>query len=130
MEQAFRTLLQSSAAVTAIAPADRINCGAHPQGAGAPYVTISRPSHREGMTMTGRDGLMHTRIQCDCYAPTWRQARDLSDAVTNAASGHRSGGVQLVEFAGSREMGREGGTNEAERLHRFAVDFLVHWRAS
>lgn len=129
MEEAFRALLTGSAAVTTIAPANRINWGAHPQGAPLPGIVLNVVSDFEGMTMQGPDGLSQGRVQADCYAPTYAQAKQLSRAVRAALSGYRGGGFRLVQHVATRDS-REGGTNEAERPFRVSLDFTTSWRAT
>jgi hypothetical protein len=127
MEQAFRALLMGSAAVIALVPSARINWGEHPQGTGKPYIVLTVIGDAEGLTLTGRDGLSQGRVQADVYAPTYAVAKNASRAVRALLHGYRGGDFQLIEHAGSRDS-REGGTNEAERLHRVSMDFLTHWR--
>ena len=128
MEEAFLALLTDSGAVTAHVPAARINWGAHPQGAGSPYIMLTVISDSEGLHMQGPDGLSQARVQVDIYAPTYGDAKSAARAVRALLHGHRAGSFRLIEFAGSRDN-REGGTNEAERLHRVGMDFIVNWRA-
>lgn len=127
MEEAFLALLVSASGVTAHVPAARINWGAHPQGTGTPYIVLTVISDNEGLTMQGPDGLSQGRVQADVYAPTYGAAKLASRAVRDLLHGYRGGGFQLIEHAGSRDS-REGGSNEAERLHRVSMDFMTHWR--
>lgn len=127
MEEALRTLLTSSAAITAIAPAARINWGVHPQGAGLPALVLNVVSDAEGLTMQGPDGLSEGRVQIDAYAYTYADAKNLSRAVRAVLHGYRSGGFRLVQHVATRDS-REGGTNEADRPFRVSMDFTTHWR--
>ena len=127
MEEALRTLLTSSAAITAIAPASRINWVVHPQGAGLPALVLSVVSDAEGLTMQGPDGLSDGRVQIDAYAVTYGEAKTLSRAVRAVLHGYRGGGFRLVQHVATRDS-REGGTNEAERPFRVSMDFTTHWR--
>jgi hypothetical protein len=129
MDEAFLALLTGSAAVTALVPALRINWGAHPQGTGSPYIVLTLVSDIEGLTYQGPDRLEQGRVQVDVYAPDYPAARIAGRAVKAALHGYRGGQFLLIEHAGSRAS-REGGTNEAERLHRVSMDFLTHWRRS
>jgi hypothetical protein len=128
MEEAFLALLAASSGVTSHVPASRINWGSHPQGTGSPYIVLTVISDNEGLTYTGPDGLSQGRVQVDCYAPDYAGAKLASRAVRILLHGYRGNGFQLIEHAGSRDS-REGGTNEAERLHRTSLDFMTHfWR--
>lgn len=129
MEEALYTLLTTTAAVTNLVPASRINLGEHPQGTGTPYVVLMVVGNEEGLTQQGPDGLFEGRVQIDCYAPTYGAAKLLSRAVRGTLHGHSGGGFGLVQHVATRDS-REGGTNEAERLHRVSMDFLTAWRAA
>ena len=128
MEEAFRSLLASASGVTALVPATRIGWGSHPQGTGNPYIVLTVISDTEGLHMQGPDGLSRARVQVDCYAPSYGAAKGAGRAVLPLLHGYRGGGFRLIQFAGSRDS-REGGTNEAELLHRVSLDFIVNWRA-
>jgi hypothetical protein len=128
MEEAFRGLLTSSAAILTHVPAGRINWGHHPQGAGKPYIVLIVVSDVAGITMRGPDRLSQGRVQVDCYAPSYEAAKAISRALVTLLDGYRGGQFSLIRHAGSRDHGREGGTNEAERLHRVGLDFMTHWR--
>lgn len=128
MEQELRAILLASSGVTALAPAARINWGAHPQGAALPALVLNVISDAEGYHLKGRDGLSQGRVQVDAYAETYAQAKQLSRAVRAALSGYRGGGFRLVEHVATRDS-REGGSNEADRPYRVSLDFLTHWRA-
>ena len=129
MEEAFRTALLASSGVTALVPAGRINWGEHPQGADKPYITLMTVSDNEGLTQQGPDGLFQGRVQVDCCAPTYEQAKQVSRALRTALHGYRGGGFGLVTHVATRDS-REGGTNEAERLFRVSLDFTTAWRAT
>lgn len=129
MEETLLALLASSAAITAIAPATRINWGAHPQGAALPGLVLNVIDDAEGLHLKGKDGLSQGRVQIDCYAMTFGQAKLLSRAVRNALHGYRGGGFRLVEHVSARDS-REGGTNEAERPFRVSLDFNTNWRSA
>jgi hypothetical protein len=128
MEEAFRAILLASSGVTALAPASRINWGAHPQGAALPGVVLNTISDAQGYNLQGPDGHFEGRVQVDCYAPTYSKAKQLSRAVRAVLDGHRGGGFQGVFLAGSRDT-REGGANEAERPFRVSLDFTTHFNA-
>jgi hypothetical protein len=121
MEEEFLALLTSSAAVTAIV-GNRINFGANVQGAPYPRIVMFTVSDFENHTMRGPDGLSVGRVQVDCYALTYGQAKLLSRAVRAVLDGYRGGGFQGVFHVATRDT-REGGTNDAERPFRISLDF-------
>jgi hypothetical protein len=129
MEEAFRALLTGSAAVVALVPASRINWGAHPQGQPLPGVVLTVVSGAEGLTLQGPDGLSQGRVQVDCYAPAYADAKAVSRVIVTRLHGLRSGGFRLVRHVATRDS-REGGTNEAERPYRVSLDFETSWKES
>lgn len=126
MEELLRARLLAAPAVAAIC-GNRVNWGAHPQGAGWPGVILYRVSGAEGATLVGPDGLEIARVQADCIALTYAQAVALARAVVAALNGWRAGEIRAVIHAATRD-GREGGTNEAERPFRMSLDFITHRR--
>lgn len=126
MEEELRALLQGAALVTAIAPTGQINYGARPQGASLPGLVLNVVDDSEGLTFKGSDGLSSGRVQVDCYAMEYAEAKRLSRAVRSVLHGYRGGGFKLVAHETTRD-GREGGTNEATRPYRVSLDFSTHW---
>ncbi|MCH2248268.1 MAG: DUF3168 domain-containing protein [Cognatishimia sp.] len=126
MEEQLRALLRSDAGVTAIC-GQRVNFGEHPQGQDFPALVLNTISQTNGHTLQGPDGLEKARVQVDCIALTYGEARRLSRAVVALLDGHRGGQFSGVFSAGNR-AGREGGSNEADRPFRVSLDFLTKWR--
>lgn len=126
MEEAFLALLTSSAAVSAIAGA-RINWGAHPQGQALPGIVLTVIDDAEGHNYQGSDGLSRGRVQVDCWALTYAQAKLCGRAVRGLLDGYAGGQFDGIFLAAQRE-GREGGTNEADRPFRCSLDFMTNWR--
>ncbi|MGP3699193.1 DUF3168 domain-containing protein [Rhodobacter sp. NSM] len=126
MEEALRALLLASSGVTALA-GTRVNFGSHSQGAGFPYVVLNTISDREGLTISGPDGMQQARVQIDCYAKTYMAAKQLSRAVRAVLHGHSGGGFQGVFLDGTRDQ-REPGDDTA-RPYRVSLDFLTIYSA-
>lgn len=126
MEEAFRALLTGSAAVTAVVPASRINFGSHPQGAALPGIVLNVIDDAEQYTYQGPDRLSRGRVQVDCYAHSYAQAKQVSRLVRTLLSGYSGGGFQGV-FHDNTQDSREGGSNEAERPYRVRLDFTTNW---
>lgn len=127
MEEDFTAVLTAASAVTSIVPVARINWGQHPQGAAYPALVLNLIDNAPGLTMQGTDGLWSGRVQVDCYAREFKQARDLATAVAAALHGHRGANLRLVVHAATRST-RESAASDADRLFRFGLDFLTHWR--
>ena len=109
-------------------PGTLVNWAEQPQGGRRPFIVMLVVDDAEGLHMNGPDGLFQGRVQLDCYATTYGEAKNLSRAVRAVLHGYRSGGFRLVQHVATRDAGREGGTNEAERLFRVSLDFLTNWR--
>jgi len=125
MEEQFRAALLASSGVTAIC-GTRIDFGANAQGAAYPRVVLWTIGDNEAHNLQAPDGHSVGRVQVDCYAVTYGQAKQLSRAVRAVLDGYSGGGFQGVFLAGSRDT-REGGTNEAERPFRVSLDFITHF---
>lgn len=129
MEEAFKALLANALPVFDLVPSTSINWGQHPQGVPLPGIVLTVIDDLEQVTHQGPDGLSQARVQVDCYADTYSQAKTLGRAVRLALNGYRGNGFQGVFLAATRE-GREGGTNEADRPFRVSQDFQTHWSAT
>lgn len=117
MEEAFLALLAGSSTVTAHVAAGRINWGAHPQGAGGPYIVLTVISEVPGLTLTGADGLAAFRVQADVYAATHTAAKQAARAVITRLHGYSE--PRLFDRAVAiDENGEHGGApiNENDRL--------------
>ena len=123
METALRALLIAGLSDLS---AGRINWGEHPRDEARPYIVLHLVSLREGSTMQGPDGLEQSRVQIDCYAPSFGQARELAAAVKAMLNHHRGDGFRGVFFDNARTT-RESGEDNAP-LYRCSLDFLINWR--
>ncbi|MEH6834810.1 tail completion protein gp17 [Falsihalocynthiibacter arcticus] len=126
MEEELRALLIADPGVASFAAA-RVNWGAHPQGRPYPGLVLHLIGNREGLTLTGPDGLFEGRVQVDCLAMSFGGATLLSRAVIALLHGYRGGGFRLVEHDAARSN-RVGANNEADRPFLVSLDFLTNWR--
>lgn len=126
MEQELRALLLARLPGMT---ADRLNWGEHPQASAGPYVVLYLVSWNMGHTQQGPDGLEQARVQIDCYADTFGDARGLARQVMTLLDGYRGGQFQAILSAGMR-MDRETDENGGEAIYRASLDFLTHWRES
>lgn len=120
MEELIRLLLKGSPAVSGIT--SHVNFGSLPQGAGYPAIVLNTISSNDGVTLDGPMRLSTGRVQVDCYAATYEDAKQLSRAVMSVLHGYRGGALQGVFHAGSRDS-REAGPTEANRPFRVSIDF-------
>jgi hypothetical protein len=123
MEEQIRALLLADSGVTGMVGA-RVSWGARGQGAGLPAIVLNVISDVGTYLIDRPSGVSNARVQVDCYAQGYADAKLLSRAVLSVLSGYRGGAIQGVFHAGSRD-GREGGTNEAERSSRVSLDFTL-----
>jgi hypothetical protein len=127
MEEALIARLIADSGVAAIA-AGRVYPGARPQGAALPAIVLHRIDGAPLYADEGEVGLAEARIQIDCWATTYGEAKTLARAVTGALSGFAgtvAGTVfQFIELDAERDL-REGGAEAADYPFRTALDFLV-----
>ncbi|MCJ8138431.1 hypothetical protein [Falsirhodobacter halotolerans] len=93
------------------------------------HIVLHLISWVSGHTMQGPDGLNTSRVQIDCYGPTWADARGVAGRVRAALDGYR-GGVFRGIFADGMRQTREAGANAGESIYRASADFIIHWRTS
>lgn len=125
MEQALRALLASALPHV---PAKHINWGEHPQSAGRPYIVLHLISTISGHDMQGPEAMERSRVQVDCFARQFGDARALAAAVKGALDFHRGGRFLGILFDGLRTS-REAPGDDGDALYRASQDFLVNWRA-
>lgn len=126
MEEQLRGILLAASSVTDIV-GNRISWGSIPQGKGYPSIAMHVIDEVSQSTMAGPDGLLQGRVQIDCYALTYAQAKILSRAVILVLDGYQGGIFSGIFLASARDS-REGGTNEAERPFRVSLDFATNRR--
>jgi hypothetical protein len=79
----LRQLLIDDEAVTAIA-GGRVYFNSSPQDVQQPMVVITTVSRVPDYTLEGPGGVDTYRLQLDCFAGTYREAKTLADAVCEA----------------------------------------------
>ena len=127
MQKAFRALLTGSAAVTALAPALRIEWGRRTQGAGYPAVQLGLVDGADGLTLDGPDGWFSGRVQVDCYALEYAEALELAEAVKAELHGHAGDGFQLIQAERMDDFSESGA---ADLPFRFSLDFFTIWEGN
>lgn len=125
MEETIRALLIASGAVSAFV-GSRVNWVEHPQGAPYPCIVLHGVSDVEEYNLQGPVGVSDARVQCDCLAHSYGEAKRLSRAVRSVLGGYRGGTLQGVFLVNVR-----GGTRPdvvgAERIFRVSMDFMVKY---
>ncbi|WP_210526380.1 DUF3168 domain-containing protein [Rubellimicrobium arenae] len=128
MEEQLRALLTGSAAITALVPAGRINWIAHPQGQPWPGIVLHLINRNGDHTLDGPSGIGPARVQVDCWARNYLQAKQIGRAVESVLDGYHGGPFMGVFLAGVRD-GREG-ADTADRPFRSSLDFIVRHRSN
>ncbi|WP_065328178.1 tail completion protein gp17 [Tritonibacter mobilis] len=124
----LRAILRASAPVAALC-ANRVDWGARPQGDDYPAIALHQVGGTQGHTLQGTDGLFQGRVQVDCYALHYSEARTLAQAVKLTLDGYRQDGFRGVFLMEDRDTS-ERGSNEADRPCRVSLDFFVNWRTA
>ncbi|HBB81917.1 MAG TPA: DUF3168 domain-containing protein [Sulfitobacter sp.] len=122
MEELLRAALLADAGVTGHA-GDRVNYGAHPQGAPRPGVVLNTISDAGGHLIAAPEVTSQARVQVDCYADSYGAAKHLSRAVRQALNGYVAGAILGCFHAAARD-GRDGG------IYRVSLDFDVQYRTT
>lgn len=121
---ALRARLVADAEVPAVC-STRIYWGIVPQAATLPYIRLTTISDVRPEHLQGYDGARVTRIQCDCFAATYADARGLAEKVIAAvATPGVHGGVHFgrVKAQGPRDLGED---TASGFIHRAAIDLLA-----
>jgi hypothetical protein len=126
IETAFAALLEDQAGV----PNAQIHLGVAPASASYPFASFQLISESDRfVTLNGPSGMGHPRIQVDCYARTFREAKELSETIREAIDGYR--GTQAGVVISSCIKVSETYLPEPERsdtdtlLHRISTDYSV-----
>ena|SRR5690625_790507 len=132
MEEAVIQRLLADAAVSAIA-GDRIFPGRIPQGESRPVVVLQTINAMPYYADEGEVRYDESRVQLDCWAASYGQAKQLSRAVIASLSPvdlapgapvFTGTGIefQFIELNGARDL-PESGSNAAEYFFRVSLDF-------
>lgn len=129
MEEQVIAQLLNDQAVSAIV-GSRVFPGRRIQAGDLPAVVFQVISQMPGYDDQGEIGLTDSRIQIDCWAATYTEAKELSRAVTELFSGafFDAGGTefQYTQLNGARDL-PESGSNAADYFYRVMLDFsLLH----
>lgn len=126
MEQSLVAFLLASAGLTGLT-GTRIHWVKAPPGVTAPYVVLTLVSSPRDMKMSGPSGLRMSRVQADCYGPTYASAKGVAQQVEARLSGYR-GATGTTTFDGIfLDSERDGFEDDATPtdLHRVMLDFLI-----
>jgi Protein of unknown function (DUF3168) len=126
MEEAIIARLIADAGVSAITT--RVHPGSVPQGAALPAIVFNLIDGAPTYTDDGETGLASSRVQIDCWAASYPQAKRLARAVKASLSAFvgTSGGIafQYILLDTERDL-REAGINADDYPFRTSLDFIV-----
>ena len=116
MQTAFRTRIKDNTAAEG-----RVDWGLRPQGKDLPAIRLTLISSPRDYNMAGAMGTQFYRIQADCYASTYKAAKELGAAL-----------IVLLEpaagsFQGSFVLGQRDSQEQLETatVHNRSIDFQI-----
>jgi hypothetical protein len=130
MEEAIIAKLLATSAVASLADA-RVYPGSRPQGSALPAVVFNRIDGAPLYADDGEAGIAQARVQIDCWAESYSDAKGLARAVNagHSAFAGEAGGTQFLSiFTDAERDLREAGSNAAEYPFRTSIDFIVWHR--
>lgn len=127
MEEALLALLASNGGVRALVD-DRLEWAV--RGA-APCIALHLISHPPDTTLAGQSGLVQARVQIDCWADTFLQAKAIGLAVIAALPPrqHTAGGVRFLACT-VNDIGRGRFGETPNHLHRTRIDVRVAYQTA
>ncbi len=96
-----------------------------PQTEKPPYIVLNRVSGRRDYTAQKASGYVTSRVQVDCYAATYGDAKALARQVERALSGRRAGAVQGIFLDSERDL-PAADAGDVNHLFRISLDFMIH----
>ncbi len=127
MEEDFRALLTGSVSVVALVPPGSINWRRHPQGRAYPGLVLHLINSSHGYTISDVTDLSGVRVQVNCLADTYAQAKAVSRAVAERLSGYQSGPFYQIRLAGERDV-EASGANAPDDPAAVMLDFTFDYR--
>jgi hypothetical protein len=127
MEEGIITRLLADSGVIAKV-GTRVFPGSRPQASALPSITLNKISGAPLYADDGETGLAESRLQIDCWATSYSDAKLTARAVIASLSAFvgvsGSTTYPLVMLDAERDL-REPGLNQAEYLFRTSLDFIV-----
>ena len=120
MQAALRSRLLADATVAGLVGA-RVDWGLRPQAKSLPALTLTLVPTPRDYTMGGAQVTQQFRVQCDCWAATYKGANDLRDAVIAALE---PADLPFLASFVDRSMDLPERTETGE-IHRALLEFKV-----
>lgn len=125
MEEALRALMKADAGIVAAA-GGKVEWGAQPQTAVAPYITLHRISGSRELTLTSVAGCDEIRVQAECWGPTYLAAKTAARAVVALLNGYRSATFRRVKIDTEAD---DHDLDPPTPLYRTRLDLLIRHKA-
>lgn len=126
MEKAFIYMLLNTAAISSIV-SDRIYWIEKTQSNANPYVVLQVVTATRGLHYASHDGHKESRVQVDCWAKTFAQAKAIGDAIQVRALNF-IGTIEGVFFQGIFLDSERHGIDAAvvpDKLFRVSIDLII-----
>lgn len=126
MEEALRTYLLAQSGIFGLV-STRAHWNIRPQGTALPALVLQVIDRSPAYAMDGNSALAETRVQVDCYGPSYSSAKLLARAVRDPLDGKRftQSSIRFEAFRLDERDLSEAGTTEGERIHRISLDFQI-----
>lgn len=125
MEPALLAKLLASSGVTALVGA-RINWARRPQGEPLPAIVLHRIDGTPDVHHGGPSGLIESRVQVDCWAGSYKAAKQTARAVEAAVTAQRFNQASVRFDVVLLVDERDSSFDEApDTLFRTSLDFMV-----
>ena len=134
LEEAINTRLRAVVAVTSLLPSVdaitpmNVEQGATTQTDAGAAVTYQRISREQHPAMGSTPNVVTSRMQVDCWAPTHDAAAALAKQVRIALDRYRGTPYGTDEILDSMVENEFASIDSETRMHRRAVDFIIHHR--
>lgn len=127
MEEALRALLRTTAAITALVPAASIDWRRNLPSVTEPRIVLHLINDGDTYMVDDVGDISEARVQIDCWATTYAQAKAISRAVRARLSGYQGGIFYQLRLAGARDA-QTTGTNEPDDPAGVSLDFAFQYR--
>lgn len=117
-----RSLLMADAGVQAIA-GDRVHVSLRPQDETDAAVVLHLISDTSRHHMTGPSGWSRGTLQVDAWAPTVKQAHDLTAAIKAVLDGHAADPIAYIEHDSTRAMPGRPASGQATAIFGVSADY-------
>ncbi|KFB10334.1 hypothetical protein [Nitratireductor basaltis] len=99
-------------------------------GGPGPYIVLYRVDGVPGYTYQGRDGLVTSRVQANCYGATYSAAKATANDLIAALDTYRGGSIQLITVDSEGRDLTDTNPSTSERVFAVSVDLIIHHTSS